>query len=60
MFCSVVFAGQLEDVIEHWFLLQICSSSICNKIGWEQCYITETEGEKVNRSNMCFVACTSK
>lgn len=40
----------------------VCSGSICKKIGlngWEQCYITETEGEKVDRANMCFVACTN-
>ncbi|KAI0207615.1 Disintegrin and metalloproteinase domain-containing protein 10 [Lamellibrachia satsuma] len=40
----------------------ICTSSICKKIdnnGWDQCYMTEKEGKKVDRSNMCYVACTN-
>ncbi|KAK2193932.1 hypothetical protein NP493_4g01002 [Ridgeia piscesae] len=40
----------------------VCSGSICKRIGshnWEQCYITEKPGEKVDRANMCYVACTN-
>ncbi|KAK2174993.1 hypothetical protein NP493_755g01041 [Ridgeia piscesae] len=37
----------------------VCTSSICKKIGWKQCYITEVEGKQIDRAEMCYVACNN-
>lgn len=40
--------------------LQVCEGSICQKIGWEQCYLTQDNKDDFDKGNLCFVACASQ
>ena len=42
-------------------LNQDCRSSVCTKIGWEQCFLEAPADDKnYDKGNLCYVSCQSK
>ena len=40
---------------------QDCRSSVCTKIGWEQCFLEAPADDKnYDKGNLCYVSCQSK